>query len=83
MSKEYYYLVRWTEKEGWTMAPDIEADVLPDGTIFDVEAGEWQLPYLGDGEFNGKEKALADDLNDMLDQSNLSKFHQLLQGESE
>ena len=70
MSKEYYYLLRWTEALGWEIATDTEGDVLPDGTIFDVEAGEWQVPYLGDGEYNGKEKELSEQLLAMLDQSN-------------
>lgn len=68
--KEYYYLVRWTETEGWELAPDVEADVLPDGTIWDTERGGWQLPYLGDGKFNGKEEELADELISLL---NLNK----------
>ena len=70
MSKEYYYLVRWTEALGWEVAADTEGDLLLDGTIFDVEAGEWQVPYLGDGKFNGKEKELSEQLLAMLDQSN-------------
>jgi hypothetical protein len=73
VSKEYYYLVRWTEALGWEVAADTEGDVLPDGTIFDVEAGEWQVPYLGDGKFNGKEKELSEQLLAMLDQSNRVK----------
>ena len=73
MSKEYYYLVRWTEEAGWELAGDIESEVMPDGTIFDTEEGGWQLPYLGDGVYNGKEEELSETLQDILGLHNQMK----------
>lgn len=82
MSKEYHYIVKWSEREGWQIDPDIESSNFPEGTVYDTEADEWQLGYLGDGEYNGKERELTEELTDMLDQDNLNKFHSTLQGES-
>lgn len=81
MSKEYHYVVKWSEERGWEIDSDTENSTFPDGSIYDSEEG-WQFGYLGDGKFNGKEEELTEELSDLLDQSNLSQFHQTLQGES-
>lgn len=81
MSKEYHYIVKWSKDRGWEIDPDTESSNFPEGTIYDSKEG-WQFGYLGNGKFNGKEEELTEELTDMLDQSNLNKFHQLLQGES-
>jgi hypothetical protein len=70
MSKEYYYIVKWSEGEGWQINPDIESSNFPEGTVYDTEAGEWQLGYLGEGEYNGKELELTETLADILDLHN-------------
>jgi hypothetical protein len=73
MSKEYHYIVKWSEREGWQIDPDIESSNFPEGTIYDTEVGEWQLGYLGDGEYNGKEQELTETLADILDLHNSMK----------
>lgn len=80
MSKEYHYIVKWTEERGWEIDPDTESSNFPEGTIYDSEEG-WQFGYLGDGQFNGNEEQLTEELTDMLDQNNVSKFHSALTGE--
>jgi hypothetical protein len=76
MAKEYHYIVKYTEEDGWTIDVPSEEAHFPDGTIWDTEAGEWQLPYLGDGKFNGKEEDLAETLSDIL------SLHNQMQGRS-
>ena len=72
MSKEYHYVVKWSEGEGWQIDPDTESARFPDGTIYDSEQG-WQFGYLGEGEYNGKEVELTDTLTDILDLHNSMK----------
>lgn len=78
MTKEYHYIVKYTENEGWTIDTDSEETRFPDGTIWDTEAGEWQFAYLGNGQFNGKEEELAETLSNILDLHNQMEGRSLL-----
>ena len=73
MSKLYHYVVMWSEEEGWQIDPDTEGSNFPEGTIYDTETEEWQLAYLGDGEYNGREEELTETLTDILDLHNTMK----------
>lgn len=66
MTKEYHYIVKYTEEEGWTIDTDSEETRFPDGTIWNSESGEWEYAYLGEGQFNGKELELTEQLTDKL-----------------
>lgn len=66
MSKEYHYVIKWDEEGGWQIDPDTESSNFPEGTIYDSEEG-WQFGYLGDGEFNGKEEELSENLSSALE----------------
>jgi len=70
MSKEHYYIVRYSEREGWQIDPDTESEYFPNGTIYDRALEEWQFGYLGDGEYNGKECELTETLGNILDLHN-------------
>ena len=70
MSKEYYYVVKWSQSDGWEIDPETESAHFPEGTVYDTQAGEWQLPYLGDGVFNGQEQGLTEALMDILNTYN-------------
>jgi hypothetical protein len=67
MSRQYHYVVSYTEGEGWAIDTDSEEARFPDGTIYDIENGEWQFGYLGDGKFNGREQELTEQLMKMLE----------------
>lgn len=70
MSKEYFYVVKWNESAGWQIDPDTEDSNFPEGTVYDTEAEEWQLAYLGDGEYNGREQELTETLTHILNVQN-------------
>jgi hypothetical protein len=72
MSKEYHYVVKWSDENGWQIDPDSEEARFPDGTIYDSEQG-WQFAYLGDGEYTGDEQELTDTLTDILELHNSMK----------
>ena len=69
MSKEYHYVIKWTDEDGWHIDPDTEDSNFPEGTIYDTEEG-WQFGYLGDGKYNGKELELTDTLTSALEMLN-------------
>jgi hypothetical protein len=69
MSKEYHYVIKWSESAGWQIDPDMESAHFPNGTIYDSEQG-WQCGYLGEGEYNGKEEQLSETLIGILDLHN-------------
>ena len=70
MTKEYHYIVKFVEGEGWQIDPDTEDANFPNGTIYDTEAGEWQFGYLGDGKYNGREIELIEKLTNILELNN-------------
>jgi hypothetical protein len=72
MSKEYHYVVKWSDENGWEIDSDSEETRFPDGTIYDSEQG-WQFGYLGEGEYNGDEQELTDTLTDILELHNSMK----------
>ena len=72
MSKEYHYVVKWSDENGWEIDSDSEETRFPDGTIYDSEQG-WQFGYLGEGEYTGDEQELSDTLADILELHNSMK----------
>ena len=69
MMKDYYYIIKWNEEEGWQISPT-EEDEFPNGTIFNHKTKEWEQAYLGDGKFNGQEDELATQLSRKLYEMN-------------
>jgi hypothetical protein len=65
MSKEYHYVIKYTQN-GWEIDVNCESARFPDGTIYDRDLEEWQFGYLGDGNYNGKEEELTDTLTSAL-----------------
>lgn len=41
---EFHYVVSYREGVGWWYVPDVEQAVMPNGTIYDWEDGEWIIP---------------------------------------
>ena len=70
MSKEYHYVVKWSEENGWAIDPDTESANFPNGTIWNPKTEEWEFGYLGDGEFNSKEEELTEKLTELLEGAN-------------
>jgi hypothetical protein len=62
MSKEYTYVIVYKEGEGWEIDTDSEEQFFPNGTIYNRETKQWEHGYLGDGEFNGREEEITDQL---------------------
>ena len=59
MAKEYHFIVKYSEQEGWSLDTDTEEALFDNGTIYDTETDRWEYGYLGEGEFNGQEDELA------------------------
>lgn len=73
MSKEYHYIVKWSEEEGWRIDSEGEESAFRNGTIYDKETRCWEFGYLGDGVYNGKEEELSETLLDILELHNRMK----------
>ena len=69
--KEYFYVVSWSEKSGWTINSELEESVFPDGTIYDHDSKEWSVAYKGDGEWEENEQELSEQLIDILETHNI------------
>ena len=73
MSKEYHYIVKWNEGEGWQIDSEGEESAFRNGTIYNTETRCWEFAYLGEGEYNGREEYLSETLTDILDLHNTMK----------
>lgn len=69
--KEYFYVVSWNDKSGWTINSELEESVFPDGTIYDHDSKEWSVAYKGDGEWEENEQELTEQLIDILETHNI------------
>jgi hypothetical protein len=68
MSKEHYYIIKWSKSEGWEFDPDTEEARFPNGTVWN--GSEWEYPYEGDGVFNDNNDLVSQDLMVILSQAN-------------
>lgn len=71
MSKEHYYIIKWSKAEGWEFDFDLEEDFFPNGTI--RNGSEWEYPYEGEGIFNDNNDLVTEDLQAILSQANEGK----------
>jgi len=68
MSKEHYYIIKWSKAEGWEFDPDTEEDRFPNGTVWN--GSEWEYPYEGEGIYNDNNDLITEDLMVILSQAN-------------
>ena len=68
MSKEHYFIVKWSRETGWELDPESEEARFPDGTVWNGK--EWELPYLGEGLYNEGNDLITQDLEVILSQAN-------------
>ena len=59
MAKEYHFIVKYNDEEGWSIDTDTEVALFDHGTIYDTETDTWEYGYLGEGEYNGQEDELV------------------------
>ena len=66
MDKEYHYVVKWSEKNGWEIDADTDSANFPEGTVWNPYTMNWETAYLSDGTPNGKEGDLCKELAHLL-----------------
>ena len=72
-TKEYHYIVRYSEANGWKIDADTESANFPEGTIYNTVTEQWEFGYLGDGKYNGQEDELCSQLSVKLADMNEAK----------
>ena len=68
MSKEHYFIVKWSRATGWELDPESEEARFPDGTVWNGK--EWELPYEGEGIFNDYNDLITQQLQIILSKAN-------------
>lgn len=68
--KEHHFIVSYSKQNGWIIDAASEQVKYPDGTIFNYETSEWELSYIGDGEYNDNDDEITDTLGKALKQLN-------------
>jgi hypothetical protein len=68
--KEHHFIVSYSKENGWIIDLNIEQVKYPDGTIFNYETSEWELSYIGDGEYNDNDDEITGTLGKALKQLN-------------
>jgi hypothetical protein len=67
--REYHYIIKFSEENGWEIDPDTESSNFPEGTIYDSKTG-WEFGYQGEGEYAQNEERLTEELTLLLEHHN-------------
>lgn len=68
--KEHHFIVSYSKQNGWIIDLNSEQVKYPDGTVFNYETSEWELSYIGDGEYNDNNDEITGTLGKALKQLN-------------
>lgn len=68
--KEHHFIVSYSKENGWIIDLSSEQVKYTDGTIFNYETNEWELSYIGDGEYNDNDDEITGTLGKALKQLN-------------
>lgn len=68
--KEHHFIVSYSKENGWIIDLGSEQVRYPDGTIFNYDTSEWELSYIGDGEYNDNNDEITGTLGKALKQLN-------------
>lgn len=68
--KEHHFIVSYSKQNGWIIDLSSEQVKYPDGTIFNYDTSEWELSYIGDGEYNDNDDEITGTLGKALKQLN-------------
>jgi len=69
MTREHYYIIKFSEENGWEMDDDTESVNFPNGTIYDSKTG-WEFGYQGEGVYAKDEERLSEELTLLLEHHN-------------
>jgi hypothetical protein len=69
MTREHYYIIKFTEENGWEIDEDNECGYFPEGSIYDSKTG-WEFGYQGEGVFAKDEERLSEEITLLLEHHN-------------
>ena len=71
MTRQYHFVIMFDEEtKQWDFDIDNEEVAFNNGTIYNIETGEWEFGYEGDGVYNDTDRKLAELLTTQLEKWN-------------
>ena len=59
MSYEHYFVVKYSAQDGFEIDPEVESDLFQNGTVWNTETKDWEVPYEGDNKWLDNDDEIA------------------------
>lgn len=71
-ARQYHWVIQFDSTTNqWSVDTEMEESIFWDGTVYNLDTRSWELGYVGDGEFTGREDQLSSILNTFISVLNL------------